>query len=259
MINVIGLSSDDPKQYDELFLQNYLKINVISTDPAIPGFAPGPQIDQIINGEKDQITFGWLMDDLYHNANASPFLQGCIKLKDYDTWRHERSDQNACRVNRDFGNVSGLNLMLQDKTNGSFEQLGTTTQQFIGELDEEPEIAFAFTTICKPGNPQYTINIYYGSSFVSDFNRLRKNTTAVDAQADVSLSLQILILWREFMLKNKSGNARYSERKAGKSLIEAALQAFKDYVKPILMTSVAHARDASIGLDAGASAKAESH
>jgi hypothetical protein len=29
MIMFMGLYSEDPKQYDELFLQNYLKINVI--------------------------------------------------------------------------------------------------------------------------------------------------------------------------------------------------------------------------------------
>jgi multidrug efflux pump subunit AcrB len=39
-----------------------------------------------------------------------------------------------------FGNVSGFEFMLQDKTNGSFEQLGTTTQAFIGELMKRPEL-----------------------------------------------------------------------------------------------------------------------
>ena len=48
--------------------------------------------------------------------------------------------------------------MLQDRTNGSFEQLGATTQAFIGELMKRKEIAFAFTTYAA-GNPQYTIEV----------------------------------------------------------------------------------------------------
>lgn len=103
-----------------------------------------------------------------------------------------------------FGNVSGFEFMLQDRTNGSFEQLGATTQAFIGELMKRKEIAFAFTTYAA-GNPQYTIEvdsekakqlgvsitelmqtmqIYFGSSFVSDFNRFGKYYRVM-AQADV--------------------------------------------------------------------------
>lgn len=94
--------------------------------------------------------------------------------------------------------------MLQDRTNGSFEQLGATTQAFIGELMKRKEIAFAFTTYAA-GNPQYTIEvdsekakqlgvsitelmqtmqIYFGSSFVSDFNRFGKYYRVM-ARADV--------------------------------------------------------------------------
>ncbi len=183
------------------------------------------QIDKIVNGEK-ATNHLWVADGLnfISNANASPYSAGFIKLKDYeDRGDVKDPDQIAAGLTgkvaqvkdasafffnfptvQGFGNVSGFEFMLQDKTNGSFEQLGTTTQAFIGELMKRPEIAFAFTTYAA-GNPQYTIEvdadkanqlgvsvtdlmqtmqIYYGSSFVSDFNRFGKYYRVM-AQADV--------------------------------------------------------------------------
>jgi len=102
-----------------------------------------------------------------------------------------------------FGNVSGFEFMLQDRGNGSLEKLGATTQAFIGALMQRKEIAYAFTTFAT-GNPQYqleidnakakqlhvpvsellqTLQIYYGSSFVGDFNRFGKYYRVM-AQAD---------------------------------------------------------------------------
>ncbi|MDH6250881.1 hydrophobe/amphiphile efflux-1 (HAE1) family protein [Chryseobacterium sp. H1D6B] len=184
------------------------------------------QIDKIVNGEKATKHL-WVADGLnfISNANASPYSAGFIKLKDFDKRGEMKDpdqiaaqltgkvsavkDANAFFFNfptiQGFGNVSGFEFMLQDKTNGSFEQLGTTTQAFIGELMKRKEIAFAFTTYAA-GNPQYTIEvdadkanqlgvsvtdlmqtmqIYYGSSFVSDFNRFGKYYRVM-AQADVS-------------------------------------------------------------------------
>jgi hydrophobe/amphiphile efflux-1 (HAE1) family protein/NodT family efflux transporter outer membrane factor (OMF) lipoprotein len=103
-----------------------------------------------------------------------------------------------------FGNVAGFEFMLQDQNNGSLDKLGATAWQFIGALMQRKEIAYAFTTFAS-GNPQYmiqvdndkakqlnvsvadlmqTMQIYYGSSFVSDFNRFGKYYRVV-AQADV--------------------------------------------------------------------------
>src|SRR5579862_3800627 len=103
-----------------------------------------------------------------------------------------------------FGNVAGFEFMLQDQTNGSLDKLGATAQQFIGALMQRKEIAYAFTTFAS-GNPQYmmevddnkakqlnvsisdlmkTMQIYYGSSFVSDFNRFGKYYRVM-AQADI--------------------------------------------------------------------------
>ncbi|HVW60869.1 MAG TPA: efflux RND transporter permease subunit [Puia sp.] len=103
-----------------------------------------------------------------------------------------------------FGNVSGVEMMLQDRASGSLEKLGQTAWGFVGALSQRKEVASAFTTF-NTGNPQYTIEvddakakqlgvsiselmntlqIYYGSSFVSDFNRFGKYYRVM-AQADV--------------------------------------------------------------------------
>ena len=103
-----------------------------------------------------------------------------------------------------FGNVAGFEFALQDQTNGSMDRLSAMSGAFIGELMKRPEIAYAFTTFAS-GNPQYmmdvddnkakqmgvsvadlmqTMQIYYGSSFVSDFNRFGKYYRVM-AQADI--------------------------------------------------------------------------
>lgn len=103
-----------------------------------------------------------------------------------------------------FGNVSGVEMMLQDRASGSLEKLGQTAWGFVGALTQRKEVASAFTTF-NTGNPQYsieiddakakqlgvsiselmnTLQIYYGSSFVSDFNRFGKYYRVM-AQADV--------------------------------------------------------------------------
>jgi hydrophobe/amphiphile efflux-1 (HAE1) family protein len=109
-----------------------------------------------------------------------------------------------------FGNVSGVEMMLQDRANGSLEKLGQTAWGFIGALSQRKEVASAFTTF-NTGNPQYTIEIddakakqlgvsisdlmntmqiYYGSSFVSDFNRFGKYYRVM-AQADIPYRMDV--------------------------------------------------------------------
>lgn len=103
-----------------------------------------------------------------------------------------------------FGNTSGFEFILQDRTGGQLDKLGATAYGMIGELMQREEIAYAFTTF-STGNPQYMINIdeskanqlgvsvsellqtlqvYYGSSFASDFNRFGKFYRVI-VQADV--------------------------------------------------------------------------
>lgn len=158
------------------------------------------------------------------NASASPFAAGFIQLKDLkERGLVKDPDQFAASLTgqvaqvkdasafffnfptvQGFGNVSGFEFMLQDRGNGNLQQLGATAWQFIGELMKRKEIAFAFTTFAA-GNPQYEINVdfekakqlgvpvselmqtlqvYYGSSFVSDFNRFGKYYRVM-AQADI--------------------------------------------------------------------------
>ncbi|HTI94819.1 MAG TPA: efflux RND transporter permease subunit [Puia sp.] len=122
-----------------------------------------------------------------------------------------------------FGNVSGVEMMLQDRSSGSLEKLGTTAWGFIGALSQRKEVASAFTTF-NTGNPQYTlevddakakqlgvpiselintVQIYYGSSFVSDFNRFGKYYRVM-AQADIPYRLDVNSL-NGIYVKNASG------------------------------------------------------
>ena len=160
------------------------------------------------------------------NANASPYAAGFVRMKDYKD-RGDMKDLNQI-INtmtqkvgstvkdantffftfptiQGFGNVSGFEFMLQDRTNGSLDKLASTSYAFEGALMQRPEIAAAFSTF-STNNPQYaievdnektkqlgvsvsnllqTMQIYYGSSFVSDFNRFGKYYRVM-AQADVA-------------------------------------------------------------------------
>jgi hydrophobe/amphiphile efflux-1 (HAE1) family protein len=103
-----------------------------------------------------------------------------------------------------FGNVSGVEVTLQDRASGPLDKLAGTAWGFVGALSQRKEVASAFTTF-NTGNPQYaievdydkakqlgvsiselmnTLQIFYGSTFVSDFNRFGKYYRVV-AQADV--------------------------------------------------------------------------
>jgi HAE1 family hydrophobic/amphiphilic exporter-1 len=103
-----------------------------------------------------------------------------------------------------FGNSSGFEFLLQDHSNGSLDKMNATAQSFIGKLMQKKEIGYAFTTF-NTDNPQYmvqvndaqakqlgvsiadllqTLQVYYGSSFVSDFNRFGKYYRVM-AQADI--------------------------------------------------------------------------
>jgi HAE1 family hydrophobic/amphiphilic exporter-1 len=104
-----------------------------------------------------------------------------------------------------FGNTSGFEFIIQDRTGSDdLNKLAQTAYGFIGELMKREEIAYAFTTF-STGNPQYMLNIdeakakqlgisisdlmqtlqvYYGSSFASDFNRFGKFYRVI-VQADV--------------------------------------------------------------------------
>ncbi|RYE20498.1 MAG: efflux RND transporter permease subunit, partial [Sphingobacteriales bacterium] len=122
-----------------------------------------------------------------------------------------------------FGNVNGFEFMLQDKTNGTMGKLDSTTKAFLGALMQKEAIAYAFTTFAA-GNPQYqldvdnakarqlgvnvkdlmqTLQVYYGSSFVSDFNRFGKYYRVM-VQADAKYRENPLSMTGMFV-KNATG------------------------------------------------------
>lgn len=93
-----------------------------------------------------------------------------------------------------FSNVDGLDFVLQDRTGGPLDKFSNVGNDFIGELMKRPEIAVAFTTF-RADYPQFemqvddvkaeqlgvsvkdllqTVQAYYGSAQVSDFNRFGK-------------------------------------------------------------------------------------
>ena len=93
-----------------------------------------------------------------------------------------------------FSNVDGLDFVLQDRTGGKLDKFSAVGNNFIGELMKRPEIAVAFTSF-RADYPQFemevddvkadqlgvsvkelmqTVQAYYGSAQVSDFNRFGK-------------------------------------------------------------------------------------
>jgi hydrophobe/amphiphile efflux-1 (HAE1) family protein len=122
-----------------------------------------------------------------------------------------------------FGNVSGVEVTLQDRASGPLDKLAGTAWGFVGALSQRKEVGSAFTTF-NTNNPQYaievdyekakqlsvgvselmnTLQIYYGSSFVSDFNRFGKYYRVM-AQADVPYRADVNSLTGIYV-KNNSG------------------------------------------------------
>ncbi len=90
--------------------------------------------------------------------------------------------------------TNGFELKMQDKTGGSVDDFFAIVQNFLAQLNAQPEIQLAYTTF-NPTFPQYRIDIdaakaqqaglststilstlqgYYGSMYVSNFNRFGK-------------------------------------------------------------------------------------
>lgn len=93
-----------------------------------------------------------------------------------------------------FGNTSGMELVLQDRTNGELQNLGNISYGMMGALMQRPEVALAYTTF-DVSYPQFEVVVdevkaaqlgvsvsdilsvmqgYYGSIQSSDFNRFGK-------------------------------------------------------------------------------------
>ncbi len=93
-----------------------------------------------------------------------------------------------------YSTTNGFELKMQDKTGGDINQFFAVVQGFLAQLNQQPEIQMAYTTF-NPTFPQYMIDIdaakaqkaglststilstlqgYYGSMYVSNFNRFGK-------------------------------------------------------------------------------------
>ena len=93
-----------------------------------------------------------------------------------------------------YGMGNALELHMQDKTGGDVNEFFQTTQQYLGALNQRPEIAMAYSTFdvrypqwlvevdpskCKragitPDQVLSTLSGYYGGQYVSNFNRFSK-------------------------------------------------------------------------------------
>ncbi|SMG11675.1 efflux RND transporter permease subunit [Sphingobacterium psychroaquaticum] len=124
-----------------------------------------------------------------------------------------------------FSNVDGLDMVLQDKTGGSLNKFSDIGNQFICSLMQRPEIAMAFTTF-KADYPQYnlevdelkaaqlqvnvkdilrTMQVYFGSSQATDFNRFGKYyRVMMQAQKDDRANLTTM---EGVFVKNRLGQA----------------------------------------------------
>mgnify|MGYP002434551627 FL=1 len=93
-----------------------------------------------------------------------------------------------------YGMGNALELHMQDKMGGDINEFFTTTQQYLGVLNQRPEIAMAYSTF-DVRYPQWTVEVdaakckragitpdavlstlsgYYGGQYVSNFNRFSK-------------------------------------------------------------------------------------
>lgn len=90
--------------------------------------------------------------------------------------------------------TNGFEIKMQDKTGGDINEFFAIVQNFLGELNRQPEIQMAYTTF-NPTFPQYLVDVdaakckqagispttilqtlqgYYGGMYISNFNRFGK-------------------------------------------------------------------------------------
>jgi HAE1 family hydrophobic/amphiphilic exporter-1 len=162
--------------------------------------------------------------NILSGANSSAYGVGFVKLKDQTVRKPRMTIEQVIgeitgKTNtikeasvfcfqpptvQGFGNTSGFEVIIQDRNGGPLTTLAKVTNGFLGELYKRPEVAFAFTTF-NTNNPQYllkidnskakqlnvsvanilgTMQVFFGSSFVSDFNRFGKYYRVI-VEADI--------------------------------------------------------------------------
>ena len=129
-----------------------------------------------------------------------------------------------------YGMGNSLDLNMQDKLGGDVNTFFQTTQQYIGALNQRPEISMAYSTFdvrypqwkvevdaakCKragitPDQVLATLSGYYGGQYVSNFNRFSK-VYKVMIQADPAYRLDEASLGNAFVRMADGGMAPLSQ------------------------------------------------
>ncbi|NUY81308.1 efflux RND transporter permease subunit [Flavobacterium sp. MAH-1] len=152
---------------------------------------------------------------LLNSVNGGSYAFSVIKLKD---WKERKEDNqsvdaivgelfaktagfNDARMLfftppsvQGFGTADGFELKIQDKGDDDWQKVNQVTGEFLGALNQRPEIAYAMTNF-NPNFPQYRMDInvekakdagvsvsdifntmqgYYGGLYTTDFNRFGK-------------------------------------------------------------------------------------
>ena len=129
-----------------------------------------------------------------------------------------------------YGMGNALELHMQDKMGGGINEFCTTTQQYLGALNQRPEIAMAYSTF-DVRYPQWTVEVdaakckragitpdavlstlsgYYGGQYVSNFNRFSK-VYRVMIQADPMFRLDETSLDNAFVRMSNGEMAPLSQ------------------------------------------------
>ena len=129
-----------------------------------------------------------------------------------------------------YGMGNALELHMQDKTGGDVNTFFQTTQQYLGALNQRPEIAMAYSTFdvrypqwlveidpskCKrsgitPDQVLSTLSGYYGGQYVSNFNRFSK-VNKVMIQSDPQYRLDEASLGNTFVRMSNGEMAPLSQ------------------------------------------------
>ncbi len=129
-----------------------------------------------------------------------------------------------------YGMGNALELHMQDKMDGDINEFFTTTQQYLGALNQRSEIAMAYSTF-DVRYPQWTVEVdaakckragitpdavlstlsgYYGGQYVSNFNRFSK-VYRVMIQADPMFRLDETSLDNAFVRMSNGEMAPLSQ------------------------------------------------
>lgn len=152
---------------------------------------------------------------LLNGVNGGSYAFSVMKLKD---WKERKGDENSVDAIvgqlfaktagfkdakllfftppsvQGFGTADGFEFKLQDKGDDSWQKVNQVTGEFLGALNQRPEIQYAMTNF-NPNFPQYQMDInverakdagvsvsdifntmqgYYGGLYTTDFNRFGK-------------------------------------------------------------------------------------